>query len=82
MESRIRKYQKKTGSRSKIRYMMSRVFTASSIYWDFPFAARHKWLLPFACIGRVFKILFSKKRRKRIRQEFEAAGKVEYEIQK
>lgn len=76
LESRIRKFQKKSGSKSKVRYIMSRVFSVSSIYWHFPFVAKHKWLLPIACIGRIFKTLFDTQFRNRMRQELEMLGKM------
>ena len=74
MKSRVGKFQKKSGSHSKLRYLLSRVFSKDSIYWDCPWAAKHKWLLPFACVWRAFMILFSKERRSRMRCEMKIAG--------
>lgn len=74
IESRIRKYQKKSGSKSKLRYFISRVFSKDSIYWHCPWAVKHKWLLPIACIWRAIRILLDKKHRNKFKREVEIAG--------
>lgn len=69
MENRIHKYREKSGSNSKLRYLLSRAFSTKEIYTNWPFFKKHKWLLPVAWFYRLIRPVFDKKRREKLRQE-------------
>ena len=59
IESRMNKLAAQTGSTSKLRYIMSRIFPDMEFYKEnYPFFYRHKLLLPIGWIYRVFKGVF------------------------
>lgn len=79
LENRIRKDQEKSGSHSKIRYIMNRAFSVHGICWYFPIVRKHKWLLPIGFIGRGFQVLFNKKRRRKMQQELKIVERLKSE---
>ncbi len=67
--NRIRKYREKSGSNSKLGYLLSRVFSTREIYMSWPFLNKHKWLVPAAWFYRLIRPVFDKKRRKKLLNE-------------
>ena len=76
-ENRIRKFQKKSGSKSKFRYLLNRVFPSMEVWKYFPFFYRHKWLLPVGWFYRIFRMLFTKTRRRKMIKEIGVVHKIE-----
>ncbi len=61
VENRMDKLAAKTGSKSKLRYVLSRIFPDTGFYKEYyPFFYRHKILLPICWIYRLFKGLIIK----------------------
>ncbi len=68
---KMNKFQKETGSKSKTRYILSRVFPGMDFYKKhYPFYYKHKALLPFLWVKRSCKALF--KPDKDIKEELKA----------
>ncbi|MGM9663928.1 MAG: hypothetical protein ACI3XF_03725, partial [Eubacteriales bacterium] len=56
IENRMDKYADKTGSKLKLRYILSRLFPNAEFFKDYaPFFYRHKVLLPIGWIYRLFR---------------------------
>lgn len=72
LENRVRNFQKKSGSKSKLRYLWSRLFPGVDAYRQFPFIARHRWLFPFGWLYRVLRALFCRERRRNMLREIKA----------
>lgn len=67
MENRVLALQQKKGG--KFKYFMSRVFAPySTLVLIFPILKKHKWLMPFCQIGRWFKILFSGRGKRAVKE--------------
>lgn len=78
VENRVRKYQKKSGSKSKVRYLLSRLFPSLETYrLYYPFFYRHRILLPVGWLYRVFRALLCKKRRKHMIREMGTVKRME-----
>ncbi len=68
--NRIRKYREEGGGKSKLSYVISRIFPKKErLCGDFPYAGKRKWLMPVAWVHRLCRALFSSKRRKRWKKE-------------
>lgn len=76
IENRIRKFQTGSGSKSKVRYVISRLFPGMEVCRYYPFFYKHKWLMPVFWIYRALKVLLDKKRRKLIVGEIKTLKKV------
>ena len=75
VDNAVKKGVKKKG---KFSYLMSRIFPPISFYQEaYPWAYRHKILIPFAWIGRFFRILF--KNPKKAANELKAIKNAEEE---
>lgn len=63
IENRIKKFQKKTGKKSKFSFIWNRIFPEISVYREYyPFIYRHKWLLPVAWLFRWVRIILHPRR--------------------
>jgi len=76
-ENRVRKFRKKSGSKSKFHYLWNRVFPGMEVWQYFPFFYRHKWLLPVGWFYRLFRMLFVRKRRRKMIKEIGVVQKIE-----
>lgn len=75
-ENRMKKFEEKSGSKSKLRYMWSRIIPDMEfIKKYFPFFYKHKILLPFCWIYRIIRAVFVKDRRKKVLKEFSVVQK-------
>ncbi len=72
IENRVAKFQEKSRSDSKFRYILSRIFPNIGIYRSYyPFFYKHKWLLPVGWFYRLMRMIFSKERRNNMIKEVE-----------
>lgn len=77
VENRVRKFRKKNGRKSKLRYLWSRIIPDMEIMErHYPFFYKHKILLPIGWLYRLLRVLFDKKRRKNMMTELEVVKKV------
>lgn len=64
IKNRISGFREKSGSTSKFRYLVNRLFPDMEMYKSYyPFFYRHKLLLPIGWLYRLLRMIFSKKRR-------------------
>lgn len=77
VENRMKKFWKKIGSKSRVKYLWSRLFPDTAViekhYSSF---YKHKIPLPFGYVQRVLKVLFDKKRRKNVIKELAVVKKI------
>ncbi len=77
VENRVRKFRKKSGSKSKFKYLWSRIIPDMQVMEKhYPFFYKHKILLPIGWLYRLLRVLFDKKRRKNMMKELEVLKKV------
>ena len=58
------RFSEKTGSKSKFRYIMRRIFPELEVYKEhYPFFYKHRILLPIGWLYRLFKGIILKSRR-------------------
>lgn len=77
IENRVANFQKDSKSKSKFRYILSRIFPGMDTYKStFPFFYKHKWLLPIGWLYRLIRMIFSKKRRNSAMKEFDVVRKM------
>lgn len=77
VENRMGKFRKKSGSDSRLLYLLTRLFPDMETYKNYyPFFYKHKWLLPVGWLYRALRMLFSKKRRKKMVKEIKAVKEV------
>lgn len=63
-ENKIKRYTEKTGSTSKFRYIMRRIFPEMKIYqMYFPFFYKHKILLPVGWLYRILRGVFCRRQK-------------------
>lgn len=73
-DNRVKKYFETSGKKSKLSYMLSRIFPEMSFYKAYyPFFYRHKILLPFLWVFRVCRVVVA--RRYKIKTELESLKK-------
>lgn len=64
VENNMKKFSEKTGSKSKFRYIMRRIFPELEVYKEnYPFFYKHRILLPIGWLYRLFKGIILKNRR-------------------
>lgn len=64
VENNMKKFSEKTGSKSKFRYIMRRIFPELEVYKEhYPFFYKHRILLPIGWLYRLFKGIILKSRR-------------------
>lgn len=64
VENNMKKFSEKTGSKSKFRYIMGRIFPELEVYKEhYPFFYKHRILLPIGWLYRLFKGIILKSRR-------------------
>ena len=74
---KVADFQKDNKSKSKFRYILSRIFPGMDKYKSaFPFFYKHKWLLPIGWLYRLIRMIFSKKRRNSAMKEFDVVRKM------
>lgn len=77
IKNRIAEFNKKSGSTSKLRYLLGRLFPDMEIYRSYyPFFYRHKLLLPVGWLYRLVRMVFSKKRRNTAAKEIDIVRKI------
>ena len=77
VENRVKKFREKTGSKSRFKYLWSRLFPDMAVIEKhYSFFYKHKTLLPFGYVYRLLKMLFDKKRRKNIVREIKVVKRV------
>ncbi|MBQ3544637.1 MAG: nucleotidyltransferase family protein [Lachnospiraceae bacterium] len=76
VENRVKKFQKKSGSRSKVWYLLNRLFPGMDTYKHYPFFYKHKWLLPVCWLYRVFRVLLNKGRRNQMVREIKVVKRI------
>lgn len=77
VENRVKKFQKKSGSKSKLRYLWSRLIPDMEIMErHYPFFYKYKILLPVGWLYRVLKVLLDKGRRNLVVREIKAVKKM------
>lgn len=76
VENGMKKHTNKDGRVSKIRYIWRRMFPGKEVYQYYPFFDKHKILLPVLWIYRLFRAVFQKERRERIRRELDTVKRV------
>ena len=77
IENRVADFQKDNKSKSKFRYILSRIFPGMDTYKSaFPFFYKHKWLLSIGWLYRLIRMIFSKKRRNSAMKEFDVVRKM------
>lgn len=70
MENKIKKFQKKSGSKSKLRYLWSRIIPEMVIMEQYyPFFYKHKLLLPVGWLYRLLRAVFLKSKRRKMLKE-------------
>lgn len=76
VENGMKKHTNKDGSVFKIRYVWRRIFPGKEVYQYYPFFNKYKILLPVLWIYRLFRAVFQKERRERIRRELDTVKRV------
>lgn len=76
VENGMKKHINKDGSVSKVRYVWRRIFPGKEVYQYYPFFNKYKIFLPVFWIYRLFRAVFQKKRRERIRREIVTVKRV------
>lgn len=76
VENKLKKFQKKSGSASKVRYLLSRLIPDGKFMeQNYPFFYRYKILLPVAYVLRLLRVLLDKKRRRNMVREIKIVKK-------
>lgn len=76
VKNKIEKFKEKSSNISKARYLWKRLFPdKEDMEKYFPFFSRYKILFPAGYVYRLFRALFSTKRRKRIQKEVQVVKK-------
>ena len=79
IKNRISGFREKSGSTSKFRYLVNRLFPDMEMYKSYyPFFYRHKLLLPIGWLYRLLRMIFSKKRRNSAVKEIGMVRKYEW----
>ncbi|MBO5468466.1 MAG: hypothetical protein J6A03_01800 [Lachnospiraceae bacterium] len=76
VENGMKKHINKDGSLSKVRYVCRRIFPGKEVYQYYPFFNKYKIFLPVFWIYRLFRAVFQKERRERIRREIVTVKRV------
>lgn len=76
VENKMKKFQKQSGSASKVRYLLSRLIPDGKFMeQNYPFFYRYKILLPVAYVLRLLRVLLDKKRRGNMVREIKIVKK-------
>lgn len=72
----LKRFEKKTGSKSKMLYLLKRIFPGIEAFRRYPLIYKHKWLLPVGWTIRIIKMIINKNSREHAINEAKVVKKL------